>query len=181
MIYCIANVLARFLQWAKASLARYLVDSTGQDLHYDDATCVREVTFLMSQSGSSNDLFVHVSWKTRAGEPTLACDQLRQAALTAIRVQTRHYLCRILAMNCTPDRVDVVFRVPASLPVAQVARMSMKESDRAMTRFWQIFRAEPVPARNFWAREFTSRSLNAAEASEAEDYLRRQLTACHDA
>ena len=66
----------------------------------------------MSQPGSSNDLFVHVSWKTRAGEPTLACDQLRQTAFEAIRARTRLHLCRVLAMNGTRDRVDVVFRVP---------------------------------------------------------------------
>ena len=65
------------------------------------------------------------------------------------------------------------------MPVAQVARMSMKESDRAMLRFWQIFRDTPAPARNFWASEFTSRSLSEAEASEAEAYLQRQLALCH--
>ena len=132
-------------------------------------------SFLMSQAGSSNDLFVHVSWKTRSGAPTLACDQLRQTAFQAIRTRTRLHFCHVLAMKGSRDQVDIVFRVPASMPVSQVARMSMKESHRAITRFWQIFRTEPVPAQNFWASDFTARSLNAAEASEAEDYLRRQL------
>lgn len=129
----------------------------------------------MFQSGNSNDLFVHVSWKTRAGEPTFSCDELRQTAFTAIRTRTRGHFCHVLAMNGTRNQVGVVFQVPASMPVSQVARMSMRESDQAITRFRTLFRADELTARNFWAADFTTRSLSAAEASDAETYLRGQM------
>ena len=131
-------------------------------------------------SGNSNDLFVHVSWKTRAGEPTFTCDELRQTAFTAIRTLTRGYLCHVLAMNGTNNQVGIVFQVPASLPVSQVARMSMKGSDQAITRFRVVFQSEEAPVRNFWAADFTTRSLSAAEASEAEAYLRGQMASWRD-
>ena len=129
----------------------------------------------MFHSGNSNDLFVHVSWKTRTGEPTFACDELRQTAFTAIRTLTRGFLCHVLAMGGSQNQVGVVFQVPASMPVSQVARMSMRESDQAITRFRTLYRAEELTARNFWASDFTTRSLSAAEASEAEAYLRGQM------
>lgn len=129
----------------------------------------------MFYSGNSNDLFVHVSWKTRGGEPTFTCDQIRQTAFTAIRIRTRSHLCHILAMSGSRNQVDIVFQIPASMPVSQVARISMRESDQAITRFRAIFRADEPQGRNFWAADFISRSLNAAEASEAETYLRGQM------
>ena len=129
----------------------------------------------MFQSGNSNDLFVHVSWKTRASEPTFVCDELRQTAFTAIRTLTRGYLCHVLALGASRNQIGIVIQVPASLPVSQVARMSMRESDQAITRFRTLFRAEELTVRNFWASGFTTRSLSVVEASEAETYLRGQM------
>ena len=123
-------------------------------------------------------LFVYLSWKTQAGLPILESDEIQQAAHLAIAHRARAQFSRILAIGSTSREVHMVVRFPASLSVSIIARTSRVSAQQAISQLLGLY-GQPAATASVWESHYTARSLNAAEASEAEAYLRRQISARH--
>jgi len=121
------------------------------------------------------ELFVYVSWQTRGHKPLLADDQIQQAAYQAIGTRARLQLCRLLAIAGTETRIHTVFRFPASLPVSQLARISMEAAEEAISRLHGIIHARPRTLYSVWERDYVIKTLSTADISQAGDFLQRQL------
>lgn len=133
------------------------------------------VILTMSQTQCTEAaLFVHLSWKTHEEKPWLADDQVRQAVYQAISTRTRSQLCRTLAIDGTDTEVHAVLRFPASLPISCLARIAMQVAAEAVTQVMEMLYAQQIYC-GVWERHFTSQTLNASEAAEAEAYLQQKL------
>lgn len=121
-------------------------------------------------------LFVHLTWKTLDSRPLLGDDQLRQAAFCAIKARTRSQLCRVLAIGGTPCQVHMVVSFSASLPINTLLRIACEAAQEAITRQQEVVNGNWQEPTGFWQRDYTAHTLNAAEAAEADAYLRQRLT-----
>ncbi len=130
----------------------------------------------MSHLRNNMDLFVYISWKTHEGKPLLADDQIRQAALLAITNRTRTQFCHVLAINATCNQVHVVFRFPASLAVSHIACMAKNAAYQSVSQISDTLCTLRPDSAFLWERQFTSHTLNACEAAEAQTYLQRQIS-----
>lgn len=130
----------------------------------------------MSKTQISNaDLFAHVSWKTPARKPMLACDQLRQAAYEAVITRTRTHLCRVLAIGGTDTQVHLVVRFPASLPISEIARISMQASADAMSQLFVTIHARRLDMESIWDKSFTAQTLGPNESADAQTFLQKEI------
>ena len=125
-------------------------------------------------TNSPEDLFVHISCRTQDGKPLLADDEVRQAAHLAVRTCIRTLRCRVLALRGTCNQLDVVVQFPASVPVSQIARCAMQAAGESVSHLMGTAHSHRRDTVLLWERHYTTCTLSAGEAAEAEAYLCRQ-------
>ncbi len=130
----------------------------------------------MSHLRSTNaQLFAHLTWGTQDDRPLLGDDQLRQAAFLAIKARTRSQLCQVLAIGGTPCQVHMVVSFSPSLPLNTLCRIAREAAQEALVRQQEIAGSVREPS-CCWGPDYTAHTLSAAEAAEANSYLRQRLT-----
>ena len=120
-------------------------------------------------------LFVHLTWGTQGGRPLLGNDQLRQAATLAVTKRIRSHFCQVLAISATDRQMDMVASFPASLPVTSLLRMAHDSSQEALVRVYEMMTGDAQGLPRYWGSDYTAHTMSAAEAAQAETYLRRRL------
>lgn len=132
---------------------------------------------MFSLQGKETELFVYLSWNTHARFPFLASDQARQAALQAIAAGARLRFCRLLAIGATPYCIHLVCRFPASLSVSHLVGVVQTACASAVCRLWETIEPDQSLPRRLWEPNCTARTLPAMTETEADAYLRQQMTA----
>jgi REP element-mobilizing transposase RayT len=118
--------------------------------------------------------FVYLAWNTR-DDSLLKRDQFRQAAHLAIRQRVRTQLCHLLAIQGTQDAIHMVVRLPASLPVSTLVRVSHDAAAGALTRLSRMLYGQELSEGALWSGEFTAHTLGAMDAEQAHAYVCRQI------
>jgi len=130
---------------------------------------------MLHLQAADTQLFVHLTWGTQGGRPLLGNDQLRQAAILAVRNRIRSHFCQVLAICATDCQVDMVASFPASLPVTSLLRMAHDSAQEALVRLQETMSGNFQDLPRYWGSGYTAHTMSAAEAAQAETYLRRRL------
>ncbi len=120
-------------------------------------------------------LFVHLTWRTQNGRPLLEDDQLRQAAILAVRTGIRSHFCRVLAISATPCQMDMIASFPASLPITDLLRIAHGAAQEALALLRRLMTGNSKEIAIYWEPGYTAHTLNASEAAHAVAYLRQHL------
>jgi len=136
--------------------------------------------FMSRTQTKEAELFAHVSWITLTRKPILACDEMRQAAYEAVKTCTRSHLCRVLAIGGSDTQIHLIVSFPASLPVSQIARISMQASSDSISQLYLMLHAHRMDTNYVWDRNFTAQTLGPIEAADAQAFLQKQITSSVD-